>query len=256
MCCYGVSLPPVAALDRHSNLHITTHWNISRVHCEIKIHSCPWYNSQAQLPRSTNFLRLYFPNCWSLNSLPVAMCFGSLMKGFSSQSLVCALKSLTVHSLSYSSFCQATWKVSYQAWPLLLSQLLACSDIHHSCGQKAPENYQRAWRRERDIGSFHNEWGEKALSRLQVSQYFFLLSDMVWWHLEDHTAVNHLLLVSSWPLCCTVLKVPQIALWYLYLLYSLNSGSVQAASADTTHKLTLGSNSKSTGILGSCYMRQ
>lgn len=62
----------------------------------------------------------------------------------------------------------------------ILSQMLGCSDIHHSWDQKAPENYQRAWRKERDIGSFHNEWGGKALSRLQVSQYFFMLSDTVW----------------------------------------------------------------------------
>jgi len=118
----------------------------------------------------------------------------------------------------------------------MLSCLLGRSDICDSYDHKAHENYCRAWRRKRDTGSLHNIWREKALSRLQVSRYFHMLSGTVWWHLEDHGVVNRLLFVSLWLLCCTFLKAPQIALRYLWLLYSLNSGSVPRSLCTATQQ--------------------
>lgn len=129
------------------------------------------------------------------DSSTVTMWFSSLMKGFSSQSLTRALKSLPVYPPSYSTVASVRpqERLLTKHGLSILPQLLGCSDIHHSWDQEAPENYQRAWRGKRDIGSFHNEWGKMALSRLQVSHYFFMLSDTVWWHLEDHRVVTHLL---------------------------------------------------------------
>lgn len=84
------------------------------------------------------------------------MWFSSLMKGFSSQSLIRALRSLTVYSPSYSTVASVRphKQLLTKHGLSILSQLLGCSDIHHCCDQKAPEHYQRAQRGK----SFFPKW--------------------------------------------------------------------------------------------------
>lgn len=93
------------------------------------------------------------------DSSTVTMWFSSLMKGFSSQSLTRALKSLPVYPPSYSTVASVRpqERLLTKHGLSILPQLLGCSDIHLSWDQEAPENYLRAWRGKRDIGSFHNE---------------------------------------------------------------------------------------------------
>lgn len=82
------------------------------------------------------------------DSSTVTMWFSSLMKGFSSQSLTRALKSLPVYPSSYSTVASVRpqERLLTKHGLSILPQLLGCSDIHLSWDQDAPENYQRAWR--------------------------------------------------------------------------------------------------------------
>lgn len=160
------------------------------------------------------------------------MWFSSLMKGFSSQSLIYALRSLTVHSPNYSTVASVRphEQLLTKHGLSILSQLLGCSDIHHCYDQKAPEHYQRAWRGERFFPKMNEEkkpWA--GCGSPSISLRFQTQSGDTWKIIEQWTTW----FVSSWPLCCTVLKVPQIALdicmWYFAL---------------------------STGILSLCYLKQ
>lgn len=110
------------------------------------------HNSQGQHSLQDSILQI-------ADSSTVTMWFSSLMKGFSSQSLTRALKSLAVYPPSYSTVASVRpqERLLTKHGLSILPQLLGCSDIHHSWDQEAPENYQRAWRGKRDIGSFHNE---------------------------------------------------------------------------------------------------
>lgn len=64
----------------------------------------------------------------------------------------------------------------------MLACLSGCSDMCDDYDHKAHENHQRAWRGKKDTDSLHNVQfrTEKALSRLQISQHFHMLSDTLW----------------------------------------------------------------------------